>query len=113
MAGTNMKKFFIHFLIYAVIFIIVCLVYMVIDPTSLIQETFMIHIPRIIIYTIWTVMILMYLYLFLKTAPERDRSTRAPKVETPVKKYSEIDQLRQENQELKAQLREANKNKQS
>ncbi len=58
-------------------------------------------------------MILMYLYLFFKTAPERDRTTQTPKVKASVKKYSEIDQLRQENQELKAQLREANKNKQS
>ncbi len=78
----------------------------------------MIHIPRFIIYIIWTVITIWYLYIFINHLPEDEPTTKkvvtptpqkiqsASAVETESESVSEIDQLKKENQELREQLKQ-------
>lgn len=96
-----------YFLKYLIIALIICFVYTIIDPTSIIQETYMIHIPRYIIYTIWTAISCIYLYLFFDNLPQADDEPERKETHTAqTASESEIEQLRKENESLKQRLKD-------
>ncbi|WP_125567769.1 hypothetical protein [Companilactobacillus insicii] len=96
-----------YFLKYLIIALVICFVYTIIDPTSIIQETYMIHIPRYIIYAIWTVISCIYLYLFVDNLPQaNDKPERKETQISQTATESEIEQLRKENESLKQRLKD-------
>lgn len=102
-----------YLLINLLIALVFCFAYIIIDPTSIIQETFTIHIPRYIIYIIWTAITIGYLYTLIIRLPDDEPTAKkvttqtvqpTSAVVTESNPLSEVDQLKKENQELKKQL---------